>query len=345
MPFYQEINQKSEEGRRTADRLLALKNALREELPHRTIGRTLLLATWNLREFGDSKTGVRGNEPLHYIAEIIDHFDLVALQEVRENTDPLDRLLRYLGNWWKVMMTGVTQGVSGNTERMAFLYDSRKITFDRLAGQVVLPPRRGRKMPAIDQFARTPYVIGFRAGWFRFAICTAHIYYGTAKKDDPRRIAEIQELASFLAARREDKHPLAKNMILLGDFNIFSTGDATFQAIRDAGFTVPEQLMRLPSNARRNKHYDQIAFKAPAVRNLRLCAAGVFDFFKHVYRAEDEATYAPERPPRPSYKQWRTFQMSDHFPMWIELQIDFSESYLRSKKRIPKPDAGTVEPI
>jgi hypothetical protein len=242
------------------------------------------------------------------------------------------------------MMTGVTQGASGNTERMAFLYDSRKITFDRLAGQVVLPPRRGKKTPPIDQFARTPYVIGFRAGWFRFAICTAHIYYGTARKNDPRRVAEIRALASFLAARREDKHPLATNMILLGDFNIFSTEDDTFQAINDAGFTVPEQLMRLPSNVLRTKHYDQIAFKAPAMRNLRLCAAGVFDFFKHVYRKEDEASYAGVRSPRLSYKQWRTFQMSDHFPMWIELQIDFSERYLQWKRRAPKPESSTAAP-
>jgi len=25
---------------------------------------------------------------------------------------------------------------------------------------------------------------------------------------------------------------------------------------------------------------------------------------------------------------WRTFQMSDHLPLWVELQIDFSDAYL-----------------
>ena len=29
-------------------------------------------------------------------------------------------------------------------------------------------------------------------------------------------------------------------------------------------------------------------------------------------------------------KKWRTWQMSDHLPMWIELEIDFSDSYLES---------------
>lgn len=25
---------------------------------------------------------------------------------------------------------------------------------------------------------------------------------------------------------------------------------------------------------------------------------------------------------------WRTYQMSDHFPMWVELKVDFADTYL-----------------
>jgi len=28
------------------------------------------------------------------------------------------------------------------------------------------------------------------------------------------------------------------------------------------------------------------------------------------------------------YEKWRTFQMSDHLPLWVEMEIDFSDSYL-----------------
>jgi hypothetical protein len=28
------------------------------------------------------------------------------------------------------------------------------------------------------------------------------------------------------------------------------------------------------------------------------------------------------------YVEWRTFQMSDHLPLWVELKSDFSDSYL-----------------
>jgi hypothetical protein len=31
------------------------------------------------------------------------------------------------------------------------------------------------------------------------------------------------------------------------------------------------------------------------------------------------------------YNDWRTFQMSDHLPLWIELQIDFGKEYLEAK--------------
>lgn len=51
---------------------------------------------------------------------------------------------------------------------------------------------------------------------------------------------------------------------------------------------------------------------------------------EHVYRLEDEATYADERAEKPgrSFKDWRTYRMSDHLPMWIELGIDDTDAYL-----------------
>jgi hypothetical protein len=90
-----------------------------------------------------AKHGVRSDEPLYYIAEIIDHFDLVAVQEVREDLTVLNRLIEILGSWWKVLLTDVTEGRPGNRERMAFLYDSRKLSFGGLAGEIVLPPAPG----------------------------------------------------------------------------------------------------------------------------------------------------------------------------------------------------------
>jgi hypothetical protein len=30
---------------------------------------------------------------------------------------------------------------------------------------------------------------------------------------------------------------------------------------------------------------------------------------------------------------WRTFQMSDHLPLWVELKINFSDQYLKKQKK------------
>ncbi len=51
MPFYNTIDPDSPAGGRTLERLIALRAQLRDEIPQRTLRETLLLATWNLRDF------------------------------------------------------------------------------------------------------------------------------------------------------------------------------------------------------------------------------------------------------------------------------------------------------
>jgi hypothetical protein len=67
----------------------------------------------------------------------------------------------------------------------------------------------------------------------------------------------------------------------------------------------------------------------------------------YIYRPEDEVAFAPDMGEAYSktktgavpsdkdrtscYLDWRTFQISDHFPMWIELKTDFSREYLSRK--------------
>ena len=352
MPLYYSLSGETTDGRRTAEGLVRLKDAFdKEKLPRRTADHTLMLATWNIREFDSEKYGRRDREPIFYAAEIISHFDLVAVQEVRDDLSALNTLMKYLGNWWRYILTDVTEGTMGNRERMAFIYDSRKINFGGLASEVVIPPvrRKGQKtLEPAQQLARTPFMVGFSVGWFKFTICTTHILYGKGIANEPNRIREIEALANFLAARAREEHAWAKNMILLGDFNVFDTSDETMNAILRAGFYIPEQLKGHPSNALKTKHYDQIAFIAPGLQEkLKLCSAGAFDFFKYVYRGEDEAMYEKsmgaayltnkqgkkrsDKERTRYYNDWRTFQMSDHLPLWIELQIDFGKEYLQAK--------------
>jgi len=370
MPFYYSIREIDDEAarRRTAEGLLRLRKQLAAEVPKRTLSDTLLLATWNIREFDSEKYGDRSAEPLHYIAEIISHFDLVAVQEVREDLTALDRVQEMLGGWWKYIVTDVTAGSAGNGERMAFLYDGRKVTFGGLAGEVVLP---AVKSAEVTQFARTPFLCGFKASWTKFNICTMHAYYGTAKADDPRRIKEIEDIAEALASRAKPaklKQPARpdgaatavrntspENLILLGDFNIFARADRTFEGLTKAGFVVPEELLKLKgSNLKRDKYYDQIAFLVRPDRFGTTSKADVFDFYKSVFRDDQEGDYAGPMGPgygkakkgSSYYNQWRTFQMSDHLLLWVELKIDFGEEYLTqiAAGDLPPPAAERPEP-
>ena len=59
MPYYSGIDGRTSDGKRTAERLLSLKSALNSAgIPSRRVDGRLLLATWNIREFGQSKYGL-----------------------------------------------------------------------------------------------------------------------------------------------------------------------------------------------------------------------------------------------------------------------------------------------
>ena len=112
MPFYAGLKQieDTDVRRRTIDGLKRLRPALAAAIPARTATHTLLLATWNIREFDSGKYGYRDDEAYYYIAEILSRFDLIAIQEVRSGLYPLQRLQRILGSWWDFLVTEVTLG-------------------------------------------------------------------------------------------------------------------------------------------------------------------------------------------------------------------------------------------
>ncbi|MDR2018413.1 MAG: endonuclease/exonuclease/phosphatase family protein [Syntrophobacterales bacterium] len=341
MPAYGSLKGISDDAERlrVAEKLLVLRAQLDRQIPGKTATDTLLLATWNIREFGDNRRG----ESLHYIAEIISRFDLVAVQEIAADLGGLQKLVALLGPGWDYIMTDSTDGTAGGGERMAFIFDRRKVFFRKMAGELVLPQT---KLIGEDklQFARTPFNVAFQAGWFRFILTTVHIYYGTSSKNDPRRVAEIKAVAEFLTKRADKEN---ESYILLGDFNIFNQGDDTMKALTNQGFYIPGAIREHPTDLGKTKYYDQIAFKLKLDKNMTVFSedkqrAGAFNFTETIYPSEDVGIYQryfdkkyingkTEKEIQKYYlTNWRTFQMSDHMPLWIELKIDFSNQYLKN---------------
>jgi endonuclease/exonuclease/phosphatase family metal-dependent hydrolase len=116
----------------------------------RLLSDTLLLATWNIRDFGNNRKA----ESLHYIAEIISRFDLVAIQEVQSDLSGLNKLMQLLYLNWYCFYTDTTDGGTGCYERMAILYDKSKIQFTRLVGELVLDidSKKKTKIIQIEEF-------------------------------------------------------------------------------------------------------------------------------------------------------------------------------------------------
>jgi endonuclease/exonuclease/phosphatase family metal-dependent hydrolase len=349
MPMYWQLKRwKKDDRERAIDHISALRNYIAHTVPHRTASNSLLLATWNVRDFDSNKfrQGPRIAESFHYIAEVIAAFDLVAMQEVNEDMGPFEKVMDLLGPSWRYIATDITEGPSGNGERMVFLFDSNKVQFKHIAGEIVLP--KSSLLDGGHQFARSPFLVRFQSGWFKFNLCTVHLYYGDDSGEGyTRRVAEIDAIAKCLKKRADAD---GQNYILLGDMNVVSPDDDTMKALKKHKFILPADLtldndeLRWTSNLGRDKHYDQIAFLVrkgelelgPSEHN-----AGVLNYYKAVYKDDEAEMYFPlgkangKWPDTPAEREtyfteeWRTWQMSDHLPLFIELRIDFTKEYLK----------------
>lgn len=209
------------------------------------------------------------------------------------------------------------------------------------AAEIVLPPNS--LVGGATQFARTPFIVSFQAGWLKINLATVHIYYGSGAAGVEQRKEEIRRLTELLAERAmsDSDSDAEAYFIALGDFNIVDREHETMQALQTNNFVTPEPLQTIPgSNVKQDKFYDQIALwtgqskqRKPYTR-ITPYRAGVFDYYDVVYRSDEEDIYHPfmrkadSNEFYASYATWRTYQMSDHLPMWVELKIDFAQEYL-----------------
>jgi endonuclease/exonuclease/phosphatase family metal-dependent hydrolase len=306
-----------------AARLQGIRTLLDAAIPAKLVDRNLIIATWNIRAFGDLTgkwTSDENDSPkrdlgsLLLIKEIVSRFDVVALQEVKGNIKALRHMLKSLGPSWGFLLTDVTLGHPGNDERMAFVFDTRRVKPSGLAGELVVPEEwltAENLSPdtLTKQFARTPYAVSFLAGRDTFILATLHVIFGDGPAE---RTAELGGAARFLAdvARREESW--GHNLIALGDFNIDRRGDANYDAFTSTGLRPPEELKDAPRTifaSGQGKFYDQIAWftQDGTVPVLSLDYSGRAGFFDFTPVSGDTLT-----------KLELSWRMSDHYPLWVE---------------------------
>ena len=309
--------------KKVAEEVAGLAAALDTEIPAKRLDHNLIIGTWNIRAFGDlsdswggktDKGPQRDLRSLALITEIVSHFDVLAIQEVKGNLRCLRHMMKALGPNWSFILTDVTRGSAGNDERLAFVFDTRRVRLSGLACELVLSDEDIKVAGSGDlvrQFARTPYAVSFASEDKTFILVTLHVLWGKVPKD---RLPELRGIARWVADWAEEIAAWGQNLMALGDFNIDRKGDEAYEAFTSTGLHPAEALNDVPRTIfdKAKGFYDQIAWfegdKGDPLLTLQPTgAAGGFNFVPHVYPELDRKAVS-----------WR---MSDHIPLWCEFSL------------------------
>jgi endonuclease/exonuclease/phosphatase family metal-dependent hydrolase len=339
------------EKKRIIQNLLELRQGLDDRVAVKKADYNLIVASWNIKEFGH--TTQRLPEAYFYIAEIIGRFDLVIVQEIKSGLKELQILMQLLGPTWSYLINDITEGQAGNSERSAYIYNTKRVDFGGLAGEIVLWDELTENS-TIKQLKRTPYMTGFRAGWKTFAIVNLHLHPGDGDDDLLLRREEVDLLLQAIKEKVRRGRLWNDNLILAGDFNLYDGADKdgpTIELFNAGGFREIESLIGVDTNASHTEAYDRLFLTHNEYFTVARDAqgkevAGVFDLFDFVYKTGHETSYTavmqehytgardmtdPNNLKSYFKHPWRKNQMSDHFPIWFELIIDSSDEFLEEK--------------
>lgn len=362
MPWYNDLRPKSDdnkqdfallfptmtnrEKKRTLAKLLDLRKSLAVEIPVKRNDQNLIIGSWNIKEFGQMTN--RLPESYFYIAEILSKFDLIAIQEIKNRLDDLSIIMRLLGSHWDFLINDMTGGKDGNMERFAYIYDTRRVNFSGLAGEIVLWDEI-ENIHLIKQLKRTPYITGFKAGWKSFAIINVHLNPGNDAESRSLRKREVQALVEVVKKRLGKKQLWTENLMVMGDFNIYNDNADIISVLTDNGFDQLTALEGETTNVSETEGYDKIFFRKNEyfeVANEASDNGGVYRFFDTIFNDNMFRTYKSfmrEHKENPDTltddaafktyfnRYWKRNQMSDHYPIWIDMKVDHSDEFLAAK--------------
>ena len=315
------------ETERKALRDLKVKRGIPGKTPD-----TLLIATWNLANFGAQD---RRDNDIKLMAEILSWFDLIAVQEVRENKADLEKLMLDLNDNYQTHFTDV----AGNEERMVYIYDEKKIGTRSLVAEIALPPSRlsGIKIEGVKQtfngFDRNPFVQSFTFKDIKLLLTNVHLFYGgDTKTKIGRRQLETLAVAKWARDIAGSKYESEPNVIILGDFNlphmtkddpiytIFQKyGIKTTRYATTIGSTLPGEKKKANGEAVDIFHYDQIGFYK-ALKGIKFGETNVFDFDSAVF-SDLWKQYEGKKDRILLFNEYVRYYLSDHRPLWMKAEL------------------------
>ncbi|TWU48444.1 endonuclease/exonuclease/phosphatase family protein [Rubripirellula reticaptiva] len=247
----------------------------------------ILIATFNIQVFGESK--LSKPEVVNVLADAVRQFDVVAIQEIRAQSDEiLPRFIEAInadGSQYSFLI-GPRLGRTISTEQYAFVYDTTRIEHD--------PYAYGSMTDANDLLHREPFVARFRARTsspdqaFTFWLVNIH----TDPDEVPAEISALSQVFPVMQAARPDED----DVILLGDLNASEFEFDDLGRLPGMTWVVTGAM----TNTRQTKAYDNIMFDRRFTGEYT-GRWGVMDIERIFGITREQA-----------------IEVSDHLPVWAE---------------------------
>ena len=259
-----------------------------ESRPHTSD--VIRIATFNIQVFGQEK--LRDTQSMAILAQIVARFDIVAIQEIRsQSQDVLPRLIELVnasGRHYDFAI-GPRQGRTVSKEQYGYVFNADTVEIDRRTVSPVVDPH--------DLLHRPPLLAAFRARGappeeaFTFTLVNIHT-------DPDEAVEEVNVLDDTYYAVRFDGRG-EDDILILGDFNAGPRQFAAFAAVPYLHWVIEDQ----PTNTRLTELYDNIVYHRQATTEFT-GAAGVLNFAEEFQLTPDAA-----------------LKVSDHLPVWAEFSV------------------------
>ncbi|MEK6246723.1 MAG: endonuclease/exonuclease/phosphatase family protein [Planctomycetales bacterium] len=249
---------------------------------------TIRVASFNIQVFGQSKA----NKPevIKDLVEVVRHFDIVAIQEIRSRDQTLIpnfvAMINSDGSQYAYEI-GPRLGRTSSKEQYAYLFNTRTIEIDRTRTYTVDDKQ-------LDRMHREPLVSFFRTRTgnpgeaFTFKLVNV--------RTDPDDVPEEMNALDDVYLDVLDDGDNEDDVIMLGDFNTSVKKLYEFGGISEISWA----LDGVKTNTLRTRSYDNIFFHADKTREFN-GRAGVFDLVRELNLTTQQA-----------------LAISDHLPVWAE---------------------------
>jgi deoxyribonuclease-1-like protein len=261
---------------------------------------TIRVATFNIKVFGESKS--QDSNVMGVLAQVINQFDLIAIQEVRGgDSRAIDRLIQLVnvsgGNYASILSEPI--GRTSQKESYAFVWDQSRIMLVPNSAYVV--------QDAADRMHREPMVASFEvrpssgSGRLPFSFNIINAHTDPDEVSASTGINELNVLDDVFVRVRDYEFQTngQEDTLLVGDLNVDVAGLSELGQIPN----VVSVAGNVKTNTLRTKTYDHIVLDR-TVTNEFTGRFGVLDFQSDLGLTQEQAS-----------------AVSDHQPVWAEFSV------------------------